>query len=130
MEYNKKSKEFARKLFVAFLIMFVGPMLFFKIACSGKEVKLSKSELHKKNIEKMFLWDGGPQRELFNLVNNDLNDPKSFEHINTYWIEGNGAISIIMTFTAKNGFGGTMKKTVSVESDTLGHITKINYWFK
>lgn len=57
-----------------------------------------------------------------------LNDPKSYEHIETTYKGFDSLLVINATFTAKNGFGGTLKKEVIVVNDTLGNITRIIQW--
>ena len=55
------------------------------------------------------LWDGS-HSELVKLVKRRLNDPDSFDHVETTtWpVRDDGRNSIMMTFRAKNGFGGVI----------------------
>jgi hypothetical protein len=55
------------------------------------------------------LWDGS-HPEFVNQVKRRLNDPDSFDHVETVtWpVRDDGRNSIMMTFRAKNGFGGVI----------------------
>lgn len=79
-----------------------------------KEEKLKEQKKkYKEWIEKQFsVWDGSCKK-LKEMTINSLNDPDSFEHISTKYWEQKDMKSIIvkMEFTAKNGFGGTVRNT-------------------
>ncbi|HBV85743.1 MAG TPA: hypothetical protein DEF42_03590 [Desulfosporosinus sp.] len=61
-------------------------------------------------------WDGS-NRHLVSLLKDNLNDPKSFDHVETvYWDKGDHLI-IKMTYRAKNGFGGLVLQNVTGKSD-------------
>lgn len=65
-------------------------------------------------------WDGS-HRAFEALVKASLNDPDSYEHVETMtWPRrGDGRNEIVMTFRAKNGFGGTItaKATGTINAD-------------
>lgn len=100
------------------------------ITCESEPEKvLTKQEIHEQNIQKLFSgWDGS-HIKLTEKIKESLNDPKSYEHIETTYRDLDSFLIINTTFTAKNGFGGTLKKEVSVVSDTLGNITDVIKWF-
>lgn len=86
------------------------------IEASTPIVKTEK-ELHQEWIEKQFSgWDGS-HIELVKLVKNNLNDPKSFEHSETKFLEYEGGIMVFMDYRAKNGFGALIKCSVSAFVD-------------
>lgn len=85
-------------------------------------------EKRKQNIQKLFSdWDGS-HIKLTEKIKKSLNDPKSYEHIETSYIDRDSHIIVNTTFTAKNAFGGTLKKDVIVVSDTLGNIKEVIQW--
>ncbi len=95
---------------------------------SEPEKTLTKSELHQQNIQKLFSgWDGS-HIKLADKIKKSLNDPKSYEHIETRYKDMDSFLMVTTTFTAKNGFGGTLKREVVVMSDTLGNITEVLKW--
>ena len=95
---------------------------------SEPEQQLTKAEIHQQNIGKLFSgWDGS-HIELTKKIKASLNDEKSYEHIETSYKDLDSFLIVTSKFTAKNGFGGTLKKEVIVMSDTLGNITEILQW--
>jgi hypothetical protein len=99
------------------------------ITCENEPEKpLTKKEIHNKNIQKLFSgWDGS-HIKLSEKIKKSLNDPKSYEHIETTYRDMDSFLIVNTTFTAKNGFGGTLKREVTVVSDTLGNITEVVKW--
>ncbi len=99
------------------------------ITCDNEPKKfLTKQEIHQQNIQKLFSgWDGS-HIKLTEKIKKTLNDPKSFEHIETTYKDMDSFLIVNTTFTAKNGFGGTLKNEVIIISDTLGNITEILKW--
>lgn len=70
------------------------------------------------NAPERFLsgWDGS-NRELVNLVKSAMNDPKSFEHVETRFVDRGNSLSLFMTYRGKNAFGGIVTNKVSAELD-------------
>lgn len=57
-------------------------------------------------------WDGS-HPGMVRATKDMMNDPKSFEHVETRYIDRGEEIDLVMTFTGKNAFGGTIKQIVS-----------------
>jgi len=69
-------------------------------------------------------WDGS-HRGLTKVIKESMNDPKSYEHVETvYWDKGDRLI-VQTTFRGKNGFGGVVKNRVKAETDLDGNVLKI-----
>lgn len=70
------------------------------------------------NAPESFLsaWDGS-NRELVKSVKSRMNDPKSFEHVETRFIDRGNSLSLFMTYRGKNAFGGVVTNKVSAELD-------------
>lgn len=101
----------------------------FAITCDSEPEKtLTKQELHQQSIQKLFSGWNGSHIKLNEKIKESLNDPKSYEHIETTFRDMDSFLIINTTFTAKNAFGGTIKKDVVVMSDTLGNITETLKW--
>lgn len=129
---EQKVKEDGKKMkFIVPIILFLLLFLFFKCACDSEpEIKLTKAEIHKQNIEKLFHpWDGS-NIELEKKIKESLNDSESYEHITTTYIDTGDFLSVKSIFTAKNGFGGVIKEEVVIQQDTLGNIIKVVKWFE
>lgn len=61
-------------------------------------------------------WDG-KNRELVDLVKSGMNDPKSFEHVETRFRDNGDSLSLVMTFRGKNAFNATVTNKVSADLD-------------
>ncbi len=59
-------------------------------------------------------WDGS-NRELVKLVKESMNDPKSFEHVETRYRLYNGYAVITMQFRGKNAFNATITNSVTAK---------------
>ncbi len=127
---NKKSNpKDVKKGCLILTVLLVIIISIVAITCESEpETPLTKQEIHQQNIQKLFSgWDGS-HIKLAEKIKVSLNDPKSYEHIETTYKDMDSFLIINSTFTAKNGFGGTLKKEVIVMSDTLGNITEILKW--
>ncbi|WP_326894339.1 hypothetical protein U8P73_36360 (plasmid) [Rhizobium beringeri] len=67
-----------------------------------------KADDKRKGFHCLSAWDGS-DRQLVDAVKESLRDPSSFEHDETRIspVNAEGLHFVIMTFRAKNGFGGT-----------------------
>lgn len=74
-------------------------------------------------------WDGS-NYNLVDLIKQNMNDPKSFEHIETRQsIEKGKGITLYMKYRGKNAFGGLIINTVEAYADyntQVLHVTKVN----
>ena len=69
-------------------------------------------------------WNGA-HRELEKLVKNNLNDPDSYEHIETRYNDNVDHIYVVMKYRAKNGFGGYVVETIAAKASVSGMVTEI-----
>ena len=78
------------------------------------------------NLEKNFSsWDGS-HRNLVKFVKDNMNDPNSFEHVETRFIDlGDSSIIVTMKYRGKNGFGGVVTESITAETTVTGAILKI-----
>ena len=61
-------------------------------------------------------WDGS-HIELTKIIKNSMNEPDSYEHVETvYWDMGDHLV-IKTTFRGKNAFGGVVKNWVKAKAD-------------
>lgn len=92
-------------------------------ACNGcGDKKEDKVLTRKERIENLFSkWDGS-QPAVVEWIKGNLNDPNSFEHLETRFIDKKDSIGVITEFTAKNAFGGRVRSTCVAQIDTLGNL--------
>ena len=61
-------------------------------------------------------WDGS-NTYLVKLIKENLNDPKSFEHVETVYSDEGTYILVKMTYRANNAFGGLVLQNVTAKAD-------------
>lgn len=80
---------------------------------------------YQKWIEKQFsAWDGS-HMGLVKLVKENMNDPKSFEHVETKFSDNGSGLTILMKFRGNNAFGGKVLNTVKGAADYKTNTIKI-----
>ena len=70
------------------------------------------------------VWDGS-NTYLVDLVKENLNDAKSFEHVETKYADKGSFLTVKMTYRAKNAFGGVILQNVTANSDYKTDTIKI-----
>jgi len=92
--------------------------------------ELTAEQKRTQKIEKCFsAWDGS-QINLTNRIKSSLNDEDSYKHIETTYIDKDSVLYVQTIFSAKNGFGGTIKQTVIVETNLNCEITDVVQWIQ
>jgi hypothetical protein len=77
-------------------------------------------------INKGFSTWNGSHLALTEFVQEAMNDPESYEHVETTYREkGPDTLFIMMSFRGKNGFGGVVKNTVTVYADLDGKMISV-----
>lgn len=86
-------------------------------------------EERQKEISKCFSsWDGS-HRKLTDAVQNAMDDPKSFEHVETRYRDNGDRLLLFMTFRGKNKFGATVKNMVTAEASMDCSIVKLGEFY-
>lgn len=76
-------------------------------------------------IESQFSsWDGS-HINLTKYIKNSMNDPDSYEHVETTFTDLGDHILVLTTFRGKNAFGGVVTNYIKAEVDINGNVTKI-----
>ena len=93
---------------------------------SNSETATPKVETRQEKIEKHFSgWDGS-HYELTRIIKQSMNDPDSYEHVETFIVRDEGDYLVIQTiFRGKNGFGGIVKNWVRAKIDLNGRVIEI-----
>jgi hypothetical protein len=95
--------------------------------CGGDDKKEDKVMTHRERIEKLFsAWDGS-QPAVEKWIKENINDPDSYKHVETRFIDNTKEVSVITTFTATNAFGGRVKNTCIAHIDTLGTLLSAQF---
>ena len=93
---------------------------------SAQDYLEKKAAARKERIEKGFssLWDGS-HRELTKVIKGSMNDPGSYEHVETvYWDMGDHLV-VRTTFRGKNVFGGVVSNWVQAKTDLDGNVLEV-----
>lgn len=69
-------------------------------------------------------WDGS-HIALTRMIKESMNDPKSFDHVDTKYWDMKDHLIVIEKFRGKNAFGGTVINWVKAKCDLNGNVIKI-----
>jgi hypothetical protein len=85
----------------------------------------AKKEAREKELASAFsAWDGS-HKTLERYVISNMNDPDSYEHVETKYIDKGDHLVLITRFRGKNGFGGTVVNSISAKAKLSGEIIEI-----
>lgn len=98
---------------------------FYTAKVSEEKEKARLAAERKKKVESQFsAWDGS-HRGLERIIKKTMNDPDSYDHVETvYWDRGSHLV-VKTTFRGKNAFGGVVVNWVKAKSDMDGNIIEI-----
>jgi len=91
-----------------------------------EEIRQQKeAEIREEMIESQFsLWDGSHE-QLTKAIKKSMNDPSTYEHVDTvYWDQGDHLI-VQTTFRGSNAFGAIVKNSVKAKVDLIGNVIEI-----
>ena len=99
-----------------------------RIAAELEAERKKQAELDRKRkekVEKQFsTWDGS-HPALTRLIKENMNDPDSYDHIETRFRDDGSSIFVITKFRGANAFGGKVINTVSARVDFDGNVIEI-----
>ncbi len=85
----------------------------------------TKAELRREKIEKHFsAWDGA-HRGLEKVIKSSMNDPDSYDHNKTVYIDKGDHLIVTTTFRGKNAFGGVVLNSITAEVDFNGNVLQV-----
>lgn len=79
----------------------------------------------KENIEKLFSAYDGSNRALEKYIKDNMNDPDSYDHIETRYSDKGDHLLVITKFRGANAFGGKVINIVSANVDLEGNVIEI-----
>lgn len=115
------------KVVIAILFSFILLIVILISTGESKEKPApTAAEKHKQKVEALFSSWNGSHKKLEKLIKLNLNDPSSYEHVQTlYWDEQDSVI-VKTTIRAKNGFGAIMTTSYRAVSDLQGNLRSIS----
>lgn len=124
MKKLTKSKIKDLKIVAAILIG-IGVFMYYGMTGGFDNKPEIKHETKTELIQKQFsAWDGA-HRGLEKVIKKSMNDPDSYEHVETYYKDEGTRIFVSTTFRGKNAFGGIVKNTVTAYVDFDGNVIEI-----
>jgi len=69
-------------------------------------------------------WDGS-HIKLTEVIKESMNNPDSYEHVETVYFDQGDHLIVNQTFRGKNAFGGTVKNTVKAKVSIDGEVLEI-----
>lgn len=130
MWYDKPTPGNLDKPVVILLgILVLAIALNFMLGGSAKEVPKNsdgtpKTERQIKVESQFSSWDGS-HPGLERLIKDNMNDPDSYEHIETRILDKGSYIFVITKFRGANAFGGKVVNTISAKVDFNGNVLEI-----
>ncbi|MBX9448804.1 MAG: hypothetical protein KL787_03400 [Taibaiella sp.] len=85
----------------------------------------AKTERENRILRQLSPWDGS-HTNLKRLIKANMNDPKSFEHIETTYKDKEDYILVQMKYRGKNAFGAKVIDMVTAKVDVDGNILSIS----
>lgn len=86
---------------------------------------ITQSQQRKEKIECQFSsWDGS-HKNLTQIIKNAMNDPGSYEHVETVYWDLKTHLVILTTYRGKNLFGGVVPNWVKAKADLDGNVIEI-----
>ena len=122
MTTKKLTKHFLSILTICFFI-------FIAFGSNDEESKTNpdgtpKTERQLKVENQFSSWDGS-HPGLERLIKESMNDPDSYEHVETRFRDDDDYIFVITKFRGANAFGGKVVNTVSAKVDFNGNVIEV-----
>ncbi len=87
-----------------------------------EENKRYQQEQKKRSIENQFsAWDGS-HKVLERVIKQGMNDPDSYEHVETKYIDNGNYLIVTTKFRGNNAFGGKVLNSITAKIDYNGNI--------
>ncbi|WP_420465583.1 hypothetical protein [Panacagrimonas sp.] len=95
-------------------------------SCSGSDAPPpTAAETRKETLEKHFsAWDGS-HRGLTDFIKRSMNDPDSYEHVETRYSDNGSYLTVTTTFRGANAFGGKVLNSMTARTDLRGNVLEI-----
>jgi hypothetical protein len=94
-------------------------------ASSKPATPKTQEQIRLERIERGFSAWNGSHIALTRLVKDSMNDPKSFEHVETRYGDRGDYLIVNMQFRGKNAFGGTVLNYVKAKCSLDGQVLEI-----
>jgi len=125
MNQTAKPKATFKEQGTGFVVLAIIIVIIYAMCGGEEEVKKDAATLRKEKIEKGFSAWNGSHTKLVEAVKSSMNDPNSFEHVETKYWDRDSLLVVKMEYTGKNGFGGRVRGRVMAHCSLDGEVLKI-----
>lgn len=98
------------------------------VSGEGKENRVEREPTRTEIVEEAFSSLNGAHIQLQRYIKSQMNDPKSYEHVETKYVDNGDYITVHSTFRGKNAFGGVVVNSVLANCSVDGEILEIVEW--
>lgn len=92
---------------------------------SEKVIERRQQAVRQENIESQFSsWDGS-HRNLERLIKSSMNDPDSYDHVETTFTDNGDHLRVLTKFRGRNAFGGVVLDSVEAKVAINGQILEV-----
>ena len=107
------------------LALIVMVLLAFGSTGSSSKTPKTPEEARTQDLEKHFsAWDGS-HNGLTKRIKESMNDPDSFEHDETTYVDKKDHLIVTTKFRGKNAFGGVVRNSVTAKVDLNGNVIEV-----
>lgn len=85
----------------------------------------SGPKTHKQQVDHIFRGPGGSCPALVQYVKQRMNDPESFQHVETRYVDKGDYMIVFMTYRGRNAFSGVVTQTVQAKAWLNGTVTEV-----
>lgn len=107
-------KNYERRWFIILAVL-VGAIGLKWIDTLVKQANMSPIERREAEISGLLSAPGGASPALIKYVRNRMNDPESFQHVQTLYVDRGEYLQVSMKYRGKNAFGGTVTESVQAK---------------
>lgn len=126
-EKKELTPEQKKKFNIGCLAVIVLVVVIAVIGGSGDEEKAKGPvDARKEKIEAQFSkWDGS-HNKLTEMIKESMNDPESFKHVETKFIDMDSCLWVTETYRGKNAFGGVVTENIQAFFTLDGEFIKLD----
>jgi len=119
------SQNLSKKEIIISIVIVICVFIFIGYLKSTPSTPLSPEQARKELIDRGFsAWDGS-HRKLEEFIKSQMNDPDSYEHVETRYGDRGDFLIVQTTFRGKNAFGGVVKNSVKAKVGLDGEVMEI-----
>lgn len=124
MSNAKKSN--GTEVWSVMIILAVAALFYFVGGYDNDDTEpMTAAERRTERIERQFsAWDGS-HRNLERFIKAAMNDPDSYEHVNTGYVDDGDTIRVQTVYRGRNRFGGVVTESVTARVSMGGEVLEI-----